>query len=307
MAFADSGARSCLFGFAPVTVTMTGAVSEGDLVGYSTGWQMADGSPTIAAGFVAAKTYAAGEEGVMYAGAVVDGFTGATPGASLYLSDTAGHYSDSAGSYSQVVGLMASATVAVVFPSQLLGVTIGDASVTLAKLVNLTSTYLIVGSSANIPTARAVTGDVTIGNTGVTAIGALKVLETMLSAVSKRKTVKTATLDIDTIGAATYDEVILVPSCGIEITEVRIVYDKETSGTCAAGSYSVGTSAVTGKEIVNAQALENSKAVGYAKVCTLVEGTVAADAVIYVRFTGVAATVAGATHLEVDYYCTEAA
>ena len=307
MAFADSGARSCLFGFAPVTVTFTGAVNEGDLVGYSSGWCQADGSPTIAAGFVAAKTYAAGEEGVMYAGAVVDGFTGGTPGATVYMSDTAGHYSDSAGSYSQVVGLMASATVAVIFPSQLLGVTIGDGSVALTKLENLTSTYMIVGSSAAVPTARAITGDVTVSNTGVTAIGALKVLETMLSAVSKRKTVKTPVQNIDNGAGTTYDYVVMVPSCGIEITEVRIVYDEAASGTAAAANWSVGTTAVTGTEVVNAQALENSKAVGYAKVCTLVEGTVAADTPIFARYTGVATTVAGATHLEIDYYCTEAA
>jgi hypothetical protein len=305
MAFADSGTRTCLFGFAPVTVTMTGAVEEGDVVGYSSGWQKADGSPTIAAGFVAAKTYAAGDEGVMYAGAVIDGFTGATPGASLYIADAAGHYSDSAGSYSQVVGLMATDTMAVVFPSQLLGVTIGDASVTLAKLVNLTSTYMIVGSSGNIPTAREITGDVTVGNTGTTTIGSGKVHTAMIVAANLCKTLVSPVQNIDTGNGVTYDYCLMVPSTGIEITEVRIVYDEAASGTCAAGNWSVGTSAVTGVEIVSAQALENSKAVGYAKVCTLVEGTVAADTPIFARYTGVATTVNGATHLEVDYYCTE--
>lgn len=47
-----------------------------------------------------------------------------------------------------------------------------DASVTLAKLTNLTSANLIVGNGSNIPTAVAMSGDVTMTNAGVTAIGA---------------------------------------------------------------------------------------------------------------------------------------
>lgn len=41
-----------------------------------------------------------------------------------------------------------------------------------SKLAALTSTQIIVGSGANVPTAVTVTGDVTISNTGVTAIAA---------------------------------------------------------------------------------------------------------------------------------------
>ncbi len=44
----------------------------------------------------------------------------------------------------------------------------------------LASAKLLVGSSGNVATARTVTGDVTISNTGVTAIGADKVLTTMV-------------------------------------------------------------------------------------------------------------------------------
>jgi len=58
---------------------------------------------------------------------------------------------------------------------------------------------------------------------------------------------------------------------------------------------------------VAATALENAKAVGYYEVCTLVEGTVAADTPIFVRITGVAATQAGAVHVEMDYYTTDPA
>ncbi len=55
-----------------------------------------------------------------------------------------------------------------------------SAAIDFSKLATLTSTYLLVGSAGNVATAVAVTGDVTIGNTGVTAIGAGKVLLAML-------------------------------------------------------------------------------------------------------------------------------
>ena len=47
-----------------------------------------------------------------------------------------------------------------------------SAAIDYSKLASLTSGNIIIGSVSNVPTARAVTGDVTISNTGVTAIGA---------------------------------------------------------------------------------------------------------------------------------------
>lgn len=55
------------------------------------------------------------------------------------------------------------------------------AAIEFSKLEALPSTQILVGSAGNVATARAVTGDVTIGNTGVTAIGANKVLSSMVS------------------------------------------------------------------------------------------------------------------------------
>ncbi len=54
------------------------------------------------------------------------------------------------------------------------------AAIAFSKLASLPSTQILVGSAGNVATAVAVTGDVTIGNTGVTAIGAGKVLLAML-------------------------------------------------------------------------------------------------------------------------------
>jgi hypothetical protein len=55
------------------------------------------------------------------------------------------------------------------------------AAIDFSKLAALTSTNILVGSAGNVATSVAVTGDVTIGNTGVTAIGANKVLSSMVS------------------------------------------------------------------------------------------------------------------------------
>jgi len=55
------------------------------------------------------------------------------------------------------------------------------AAISFSKLAALTSTNILVGSAGNVATSVAMTGDVTIGNTGVTAIGASKVLSSMVS------------------------------------------------------------------------------------------------------------------------------
>jgi hypothetical protein len=60
-------------------------------------------------------------------------------------------------------------------------VNIRDSNVTLAKLENLTSAYVIVGNSSNRPTAVAMTGDVTITNAGVTTVGVDKIDSTNIA------------------------------------------------------------------------------------------------------------------------------
>jgi hypothetical protein len=55
------------------------------------------------------------------------------------------------------------------------------AAIDFSKLATLASTNILVGSAGGVATSTAVTGDVTIGNTGVTAIGANKVLSSMVS------------------------------------------------------------------------------------------------------------------------------
>lgn len=66
-----------------------------------------------------------------------------------------------------------------------LGVVNGDisasAAISFSKLAALASGNILVGSAGGVPTSVAMSGDVTIGNTGITAIGANKVTDSMLA------------------------------------------------------------------------------------------------------------------------------
>lgn len=55
------------------------------------------------------------------------------------------------------------------------------AAIAFSKLASLTSAHILVGSAGNVATDVAVTGDISISNAGVTAIGANKVLSSMIS------------------------------------------------------------------------------------------------------------------------------
>lgn len=59
-----------------------------------------------------------------------------------------------------------------------------SAAIDFSKLAALTSASILIGSAGNVATATAVTGDITITNAGVTAIGANKVTNAMLAQVA---------------------------------------------------------------------------------------------------------------------------
>lgn len=58
---------------------------------------------------------------------------------------------------------------------------IKDANVTMAKIESGADKQLIIAGAAGVPAYQTVSGDVTIGNTGVTAIGATKVVDSMIN------------------------------------------------------------------------------------------------------------------------------
>ena len=69
---------------------------------------------------------------------------------------------------------------------------IADDAVGLDELANITDGSILIGGASNAPTEVAVTGDVTISNTGVTAIGAQKVTNSMIADDAVNLTTKVA-------------------------------------------------------------------------------------------------------------------
>jgi hypothetical protein len=69
-----------------------------------------------------------------------------------------------------------------------------NAAIAFSKLASLSSANILVGSSGNVATSVAVTGDVTISNTGVTAIAAGAVVDADISATAAISFSKLATL-----------------------------------------------------------------------------------------------------------------
>lgn len=113
------------------------------------------------------------------------------------------------------------------------GTDIEDATITLEKLVNLTSAQLIVGNGSNIPTAVAVSGDVTITNAGVVAIAAGSIVNADVNA--------SAAIDFSKLASLASGK-ILVGSAGNVATAVTPVGDLTIT---AAGGTVIGAGKVT--------------------------------------------------------------
>jgi len=265
MAFADLTTRTILAGYFPQKIAIAAgvaAVKPGDPLGYSTGWKLADGnsSPAIPAQVIAGEGGFAGDKIVVYRTALVDGFAGGTPGAKVYLSDTVGKYASSA-----------SATT----PQ-----TLGEMATDTAAWIDCR--WVLAGlTTAEIDAAAAIK-------------------TSQLAAKARTRFARSITIDLDTLGAVTYDEVIFRPSVAITILVARIVYEAVTAGTIAAGSVALGVT-VGGATLVAATNFENTKAVGTTTALVVASGAVAAGVPIILRTTGVAATAAGSTHVEIEY------
>ena len=102
----------------------------------------------------------------------------------------------------------------------------------------LASANIFIGNGSNVATAVGVTGDVTIDNAGVTAIGALKVTNAMLagSIAYSKLSLTGAILDADLAGSISGSKV--TPSFGSQ--------NVSTTGTLAAGNTTItGTVSVS--------------------------------------------------------------
>jgi len=123
MAFADvtDGSRVILSGLLPCKVTLGAACKPGDLLGYSSGWKLADAnsSPKVYPELVAGESGASGDEITAYRMARVDlGSTcTATAGDKVYVSTTAGGYvGEASNDQAYLVGVMESAQIAFLNP-----------------------------------------------------------------------------------------------------------------------------------------------------------------------------------------------
>lgn len=117
---------------------------------------------------------------------------------------------------------------------------------------------------------------------------------------SKIKIAKSRPFDLDNGGGTTVDDCILLHSKAVLLLAARIVYTGATTGTVAGANAKIGTT-VGGAEITAATAYGNAATVGTKTAMTLLVSTVAANTMICVRHTGVAATQAGEAYVEIEY------
>lgn len=122
------------------------------------------------------------------------------------------------------------------------GLTVIDATLTLAKLENLTSAQIIVGNGSNRPAAVAVTGDVTISNAGVTAIGSDKITNAMVksnAAIARTK-----------LANGTASQVVINDGSGVMSSEAQLANTRggtgqDTSASTGFAKVSAGTWSVS--------------------------------------------------------------
>lgn len=108
----------------PVRITLAEACKMGDLLGYSSGWKraLATTGTAIAGVLVAGQAGAIGDVITAYREAAISGFTGGTPGGSVYSAEgTAyGCYTEAApttgGDCNTIIGTITAADAIAVWP-----------------------------------------------------------------------------------------------------------------------------------------------------------------------------------------------
>jgi len=111
-----------------------------------------------------------------------------------------------------------------------------SAAIEFSKLASLTSANILVGSSGNVATSVAVTGDITIGNTGVTAITAGVIVDGDINASAGIVDTKLATI-------ATAGKVSNSATTATSANTVNTIVARDASGNFTAGTI---TAALTG-------------------------------------------------------------
>jgi hypothetical protein len=124
-----------------------------------------------------------------------------------------------------------------------------DAAIAHTKLANITAGRVLLGNASNVPTATELTGDVTVSNTGVTAVGSAKVTPTMLTQPLTLATAQNTTsgTSIDFTGIPSWVKRITVMFDGVSTNGASLVQIQiGDSGGIETTGYSGGLSFITG-------------------------------------------------------------
>lgn len=114
-----------------------------------------------------------------------------------------------------------------------------SAAIAHSKLAALNSGQILVGNGSNVPTAVSVTGDVTISNAGVTAIGSAKVLPAMLSQPYTLATAQASTsgTSIDFTGIPSWAKRITVMFDGVSTNGSSLIQVQLGNGSFVTTGY----------------------------------------------------------------------
>jgi len=124
-----------------------------------------------------------------------------------------------------------------------------NAAIAYSKLATLTSGNIVLGSSANVATSTAVTGDITISNTGVTAISSGAIVNADINASAAIAGSKIVAATTSVVGAVQLSDSISTTSSVLAATPtaVKTAYDLANAALPKAGG------AMTGDITLNAQ------------------------------------------------------
>jgi hypothetical protein len=114
------------------------------------------------------------------------------------------------------------------------------AAIAFSKLAALDSANILVGNGSNVATKVAVTGDVTISNAGVTAIGSAKVTPTMLTQPLTLATAQASTsgTSIDFTGIPSWAKRVTVMFAGVSTNGNSLIQIRAgTSGGVVSSGY----------------------------------------------------------------------
>jgi hypothetical protein len=127
------------------------------------------------------------------------------------------------------------------------------AAIAFSKLASLDSANILVGNGSNVATKVAVTGDVTISNAGVTAIGSAKVTPTMLTQPLTLATAQNTTsgTSIDFTGIPSWVKRITVMLNGVSTNGSSELLVQVGSGSVASSGYSSASSEIGSTATLN--------------------------------------------------------